>query len=531
MPRRGAESAGVAGAAAGIARRHQPRGHRGRAVARRPDGTDGHGPDGHRTDGGGVVPLENDGGGRRIRPPADARRRRRRWPRRPRCRNGTAGATTRPTRASSPAAAARAHRADGAEAHLEMGVRLPGVTACAAQPTVVRGPRVRRQRAGTGLCARRDHAAASHWTFKADAGVRTAVIVGRLAGSRAPRYAVYFGDLSADVYARGRRHRRRSCGRTRWTITRGPASPAAPTCSTDGCTCRCRRSRSCPARAPSIPAAPSAAASSRIDAATGKQIWKTFTIPEAPADRRQERAGTPLWKPAGAAIWTSPTIDAARNAVLRRHRQRLHRAGGRRPATRWWRSIVDTGAIQWVSAGDAERRVRHRLQAGNDNCPDDAGPDFDFGNSPILRTLGGGRRILVIGQKSGVAWGLDPDNNGAVVWQIRVGQGGALGGIEWGSAADEQIDVRAGLGRARPGEGRRRPDALSLGTGEKLWHTPPPRADVQRRPRLHRRAVGRHHRDSRRGLLGGDRRPHARLLDRPTARSSGTSTRCASSRR
>ena len=54
------------------------------------------------------------------------------------------------------------------------------------------------------------------------------------------------------------------------------------------------------------------------------------------------------------------------------------------------------------------------------------------------RTLGGGRRILVLGQKSGVVYGLAPDDKGKILWQFRAGKGGALGGIEWGSAADEQ---------------------------------------------------------------------------------------------
>ena len=31
-----------------------------------------------------------------------------------------------------------------------------------------------------------------------------------------------------------------------------------------------------------------------------------------------------------------------------------------------------------------------------------------------------------------------PDEKGKIVWQFRAGKGGALGGIEWGSAADDQ---------------------------------------------------------------------------------------------
>ncbi|HEX5421291.1 MAG TPA: PQQ-binding-like beta-propeller repeat protein, partial [Gammaproteobacteria bacterium] len=70
------------------------------------------------------------------------------------------------------------------------------------------------------------------------------------------------------------------------------------------------------------------------------------------------------------------------------------------------------------------------------NCPKAKGPDFDFGQPPILVKLGRHRRVLVIAQKSGLAYGLDPDRKGAVLWQTRVGKGGALGGSQWGSAAD-----------------------------------------------------------------------------------------------
>ena len=175
-----------------------------------------------------------------------------------------------------------------------------------------------------------------------------------------------------------------------------------------------------------------------LDATTGAQIWKTFTIPEAPAIVGKNAAGTPLWKPAGAAIWAAPTIDAAR--------RRVYVATGNaytEPAAPTSDAVMalalDTGAVQWVSQVTPGDAFLVGCKPGNDNCPDDAGPDFDFGNSPILRRLANGRSMIVIGQKSGVAYGLDPDAKGAVMWRYRAGQGTALGGIEWGSAADDRL--------------------------------------------------------------------------------------------
>jgi outer membrane protein assembly factor BamB len=60
------------------------------------------------------------------------------------------------------------------------------------------------------------------------------------------------------------------------------------------------------------------------------------------------------------------------------------------------------------------------------NCPEERGPDHDFGRSPILVSLRDGWRVLVTGQKSGVVHALDPDQDGKILWQTRVGVSGFL---------------------------------------------------------------------------------------------------------
>jgi polyvinyl alcohol dehydrogenase (cytochrome) len=95
------------------------------------------------------------------------------------------------------------------------------------------------------------------------------------------------------------------------------------------------------------------------------------------------------------------------------------------------------------------------------------GPDFDFGNAPMLVTLPSGKDVIVIGQKSGVGYALDPDNKGAIVWQYRAGAGSALGGMEFGSAADREkvyFPVADGNG---PHAGEIH--AVNLATGERVW--------------------------------------------------------------
>ena len=67
------------------------------------------------------------------------------------------------------------------------------------------------------------------------------------------------------------------------------------------------------------------------------------------------------------------------------------------------------GAKQ-LTAGDAWNSSCYL--AGKVNCPDSDGPDFDFASSASLVTLRNGRRALLLGQKSGMAYAIDPDRRG-----------------------------------------------------------------------------------------------------------------------
>ena len=153
---------------------------------------------------------------------------------------------------------------------------------------------------------------------------------------------------------------------------------------------------------------------------------------------------------------------------------------------------LESGRIVWsrqMTASDAFT-IACRIP-DKANCPDSNGPDFDFGAPPILISFPNGSRALVAGQKSGIVHAIDPDHDGKVIWQVRVGKGGTLGGIEWGSAAD-QSNIYVALsdiartdahGTGVPERGLALEDvdpkqgggmfALSLQTGERIWYTPP----------------------------------------------------------
>jgi polyvinyl alcohol dehydrogenase (cytochrome) len=116
----------------------------------------------------------------------------------------------------------------------------------------------------------------------------------------------------------------------------------------------------------------------------------------------------------------------------------------------------------------------------NANCPEEDGPDFDIGASPILLTLSDGRDVLLVGQKSGHVFALNPDQQGELLWKKRIGLGGFAGGIHWGMAADNDVlfAPNADTNFINKWKGERLPGlyALKASSGEQLWFTPAPNA-------------------------------------------------------
>ena len=119
-----------------------------------------------------------------------------------------------------------------------------------------------------------------HWSFRSQAVVRSGFTVGRMSRS-SERLAVFFGDIHGMAYALDA-----STGEVIWKMQTDPHPLAritgTPVLSTVGSTSRSHRSKSQNPDRPTTRVASSAAFSSALDAATGKPIWKTYTIAEAP---------------------------------------------------------------------------------------------------------------------------------------------------------------------------------------------------------------------------------------------------------
>ena len=367
--------------------------------------------------------------------------------------------------------------ADTPKLALKWAFGFPNGNSAYSQPTVV-GGRVF-VGADTGFVYALDASSGCvHWSFRANAGVRTAVSIG--AGNAAHRSLAYFGDVKGNVYAVDAQ-----TGAPVWR-ERVDTHPIArvtgtPVLSGGRLFVPISSLEESGAGNPTYPCCTFRGGLAVYDAVTGKRAWKSYTIQQEPLPVKQTSRGVQLWGPAGAGVWSAPTIDLKRRAVYVATGN-----GYTQPAADASDAVVafdlDTGARRWtkqVMANDSYVRDcpgRYRPNVPTDNksetCPDDLGPDMDFGNAPILRSLPDGRSLIVIGQKDGHAWALDPDKRGDVVWSLQTGRGLETGGgaIMWGSAADEDMGYFL-VTRTQPVLGLA---AVRLATGELAWRASPP---------------------------------------------------------
>ena len=190
---------------------------------------------------------------------------------------------------------------------------IPGVMAVSAQPTVFGGRVFFGSEAGI-VYALDAATGCVRWQFTAGAGVRSAISVGRLDGTGPARYAAYFGDFRAVVYAVDL-----ATGQQVWSVKVDDHTAAritgAPTLAAGRLYVPVSSLEEVPGARPDYPCCSFRGSVVALDATTGRQIWKTYTIAEAPSIVGKNAAGTPLWKPGGAAVWAAPTVDLARRVL------------------------------------------------------------------------------------------------------------------------------------------------------------------------------------------------------------------------
>jgi polyvinyl alcohol dehydrogenase (cytochrome) len=308
-----------------------------------------------------------------------------------------------------------------------------------------------------------------YWSFAPKAGMRTAISIGPLKNQR-NRFAIYFGDLKANVYAVDADR-----GALLWTqsadthaFARITGAPLlfenrlyVPVTSLEESAGGLPTYECCTFRGSIV----------AYDATTGKQLWKTYSIADAPKPTRKTSVGTQLYGPSGGGIWSAPALDAKRKLLYVTTGDAYSE-----PADVGTDAILaldlDSGKVKWkrqMTAGDAWLvgcSPNPNAPGRSETCPQKQGPDADFGSSASLVKVPGGRDVVVAQQKSAVVWGLDPDT-GAVLWSKRIGRGGP---VQFGHAIGD------GVGYFAAPDSRATEEfgglwALNLTNGARIWRT------------------------------------------------------------
>ncbi|WP_425407905.1 PQQ-binding-like beta-propeller repeat protein [Hyphococcus sp.] len=265
------------------------------------------------------------------------------------------------------------------------------------------------------------------WTFQTNAEVRTAIV------ADAETKRLYFGDILGRAYAIDA-----MTGEQIWrtlvdehpnaTITGSPTLGGGalfvPVSSLEVTSAADPNYACCTFRG----------SVSALDPATGEIKWKTHTIPEPPAQHDETSIGTAILGPSGAPVWTSPTYDPERDRVYVGSGENYSSPADENSDAVF---AIDarSGKKIWQTQFTEGDAWNVGCMMGNENCPEENGPDVDLSASPLIVTLEDGRVIVVIGQKSAMTYGLDIDT-GEILWERRLGHGGTQGGVHFGMATE-----------------------------------------------------------------------------------------------
>ena len=376
-----------------------------------------------------------------------------------------------------PAAAAKLSLSEIPRLKVKWAFAYPAAVRARSQPTFAFGALYVGSQDGT-VYALDAKTGCIRWTYQTTAEVRTPIVIPASQGSLK---RAFFGDLIGRVHAVDA-----TTGRELWqqrvddhpsaTITAAPVYEAgklyvAVSSLEEGTV------------DPKYPCCTFRGSVVAYDAATGRRLWKRYTIKEQPRLRGTTHIGTKIFAPSGAAVWNTPTVDAGRGL--------LYVGTGNNytgPADDRSNSVLAldlrSGRVVWawqVVAGDA---WNVGCMVGLDNCPANSGPDADIGSGTILGTTPGGTQRLFIGLKSGAVVAIDPSRHDHALWSNRVGRGSIQGGVQFGMAYDgtrlyvpiaDMTNSMDSSNKARDaGAGPPRPGlyALDPSTGKLLWASP-----------------------------------------------------------
>ena len=372
-----------------------------------------------------------------------------------------------------PAAAAGISAADVPHLKLKWAFGIPNVRIVRSQPALYGGRVYVSGNDGT-VYALDAATGCTFWATATPKPVRSGMLVGKSGSVE----AVFFGDADGSIYALDA-----TSGQFLWRI-QADTHPAATITGTlsylDGrlyipVSSGEEQSR----RRPGYECCTFRGSVVAMDAATGKILWQTYMAADTPSPHGKTPDGATIFAPSGMAIWSSPTIDVTK--------KRLYVGTGdnySEPGTDTSDAVValdlETGKLLWSAQFDKDDI--YKIECGTPpaaGCEPPTVPEFDLGASPILVALPHGKRVLFLGQKSGMVYAVDPDARGKLLWHQRAGAGGLLGGVQWGPATDGTnfyvavSDLAFGRGGPDPTKGGGI-SAYQVSDGKLLWKTPPP---------------------------------------------------------
>lgn len=360
---------------------------------------------------------------------------------------------------------------------------FPGVIQARSQPMVAWGHIYVGSADGRVYALRRESGCIA-WQFQASAEVRTAIVARSAEVAGGERPLLVFGDLLANVYAVDARSgellwRRKVDDHPSATVTGSPSiyrqQVFVPVSSLE-VTSAAEPTYSCCSFRGSIVA---------LDIASGAVQWQTHTVPQPAAPTRANRHGVMQRGPSGSPVWNSPTVDRRRGLLYFGTGSNYSSPADHTSDAIFAIAMAD-GSVRWIqqkTRGDAWNMGC--VLADKSNCPEENGPDLDFGASVFLQRNRSGADRLIAAQKSGWVYALDPDRGGRELWRKRLGRGGIQGGIHFGfAAAGERLfipvsdydDPRIAQPPGSPGL-----YAISAARGELLWSAPAPDSCAGRR--------------------------------------------------
>lgn len=261
------------------------------------------------------------------------------------------------------------------------------------------------------------------WTYRAAAEIRTAIV------ADAESKRLYFGDILGRAYAidamTGERiWRTKVDDHPNATITGSPALGGGtlfvPVSSLEVTSAADPKYSCCTFRG-------SVAA---LDPATGKIKWQTYTVDKKPTPRGKTGAGAQIIGPSGAPVWNSPAYDAKRGLIYVGSGENYSSPADEN-SDALFAIDAKTGAKKWQVQFTKNDAWNVGCMLGNENCPKENGPDLDIASSPIIAPIGNGKDMIIVGQKSAMTYGVNPET-GKIVWKRRMGHGGTQGGVHFG---------------------------------------------------------------------------------------------------